>query len=61
MRRACADPESFVQRDGPNLITFFSLFSLVDEGIEDSKNGYKWAIVGPPAIRTSIAKLPYLL
>ena len=30
----CADPESFV-RGGPNMITFFIIFYLVDKGIED--------------------------
>ena len=37
-----ADPESFV-RGGPHLITFFCLFFLVDEGIEDLNT----AINGP--------------
>ena len=42
----CADLESFV-RGGPNLITFFFVCFLVDEGIEDPNT----AINGPSSAR----------
>ena len=40
------DPESFV-RGGPNLITFFFSFFLVDEGIDDQNT----TINGPSSTR----------
>ena len=39
--KACADLESFV-RVGPNLITFFYLYCLFNDGIEDPNANINW-------------------
>ena len=58
-KEACADPESFI-RGCPTLTTFYFLFFLADEGMEDpsttksgpssarQQNAIKWRFDGVP-------------